>query len=393
MIFINSSFLVKLSYGGDFMKRVVLTGNGLSVGLNPDFSLKSITERFFDRLDDEHRDFIEHHMKENYSQLDFEEAIASIEQVYDSLAHYNDFLSGEKGSNFLNAYKLENTEIEKHIGAIKTIIHEYTSSILDLIINNVKQQDIKDKLQPFVDWLVDTIDTSDEIDLFTLNFDLLLETILLTYYESEKFADFHFRSKKKWAAIDNNEQYYFDPDRSRDIHKKNYINNVRLHHLHGSLSSFKDIESGRLFKITTEALKENNLYDNIFEHGVIPSIVTGGGKSLKVQQNPFNFYYTEFKKTMVIEDQLCDELYIIGYSFRDEHINKAVAERIKNEKDKDKPLKMVIVDFASDDATKQEFINRINKALKIPKKNAIELGDERILFEGANSIKGFQMNT
>lgn len=370
------------------MKRAVLTGNGLSVALNSDFSLKSITERFFDRLDESHREFIKHHMKDNYSQLDFEEAIASIEQVYDSLAHYNNFLIAEKGKNFLDAYELENTEFEHHIRAIQTVIHQYTSSILDLIINNVRQKDISDKLQPFVDWLVETIDTSDEIDLFTLNFDLLLETILLTYYDSDKFADFHFRVKP-WSAIGNEWQYYFDPDRSKQIHPVNYANNIRLHHLHGSLSSFKDIQSGRIFKITTEALRNSSLYDNIFEHGVIPSIVTGGGKSLKIQENPFHFYYNEFKKSMVIEDSLCDELYIVGYSFRDDHINKAIVDRLKiaRRKEKPKPFKIIIVDYANDDASKLEFITRVNKALELPKKHAFQVDDENILFEGANSIK------
>lgn len=370
------------------MKRVVLTGNGLSVALNSDFSLKSITERFFDRLEESHKEFIKHHMKDNYSQLDFEEAIATIEQVYDSLAHYNNFLNGDKGQNFLDAYKLKNSEFEEHISAIQTIIHQYTSSILDLIINNVKQRDISDKLQPFVDWLVETIDSSDEIDLFTLNFDLLLETILLTYYEKNKFADFHYRVKP-WSAIGNEWQYYFDPDRSKQIHPVNYANNVRLHHLHGSLSSFKDIQTGRLFKITTEALRDNDLYENIFEHGVIPSIVTGGGKSLKVQQNPFHYYYNEFKKSMVIEDLLCDELYIIGYSFRDDHINKAIVDRLKISRRRENPMefKLIIVDYATDDASKLEFITRVNNALELPKRNAFQLDSENILFGGANSIK------
>jgi hypothetical protein len=370
------------------MRRVVLTGNGLSVALNSDFSLKSITERFFERLDESHREFIKHHMKDNYSQLDFEEAISSIEQVYDSLAHYNGFLTGEKGKNFLDAYKLSNSEFEHHIQAIQNIIHQYTSSILDLIINNVRQKDISDKLQPFVDWLVETIDSSDEIDLFTLNFDLLLETILLTYYPNDKFADFHYRGKK-WEAIDNESQFYFDPDRSKQIHYVNYENNVRLHHLHGSLSSFKDINSGRLFKITTEALRNSNLYDNIFEYGVIPSIVTGGGKSLKVQQNPFHFYYNEFKKSMVIEESLCDELYIVGYSFRDDHINKAIAGRLKLQRrgKNPRPLKMVIVDYADNDASKLEFITRVNDALEIPRRDALEIDSENVFFGGANSIK------
>ncbi|UII58152.1 SIR2 family protein (plasmid) [Cytobacillus spongiae] len=370
------------------MKRVVLTGNGLSMALNRDFGLKSITERFFNRLDEEHKEFIKHHMQENYSQIDFEEAIASIEQVYDSLAHYNGFLAGEKGQNFLEAYKLKNSEFEAHISAIQNIIHQYTSSILDLIIDNVKHRDISEKLQPFVDWLVETIDTSGEIDLFTLNFDLLLETILLNYYEKDKFADFHYLGKR-WDQIENQYQYYFDPDRSRQIHQVNYENNVRLHHLHGSLSSFKDVTSGRLFKITTQSLRDNNLYENIFEKGVIPSIVTGGGKSLKVQQNPFHFYYNEFKKKMVIEDSLCDELYIIGYSFRDEHINKAISNRLElTRKRKDpKPLNLVIVDYASDEASKIDFVNRVNSSLKIPQRNLFTIESENILFGGANSIK------
>ncbi|MGG5180476.1 SIR2 family protein [Bacillus sp. MM09(2025)] len=369
-------------------RRAILTGNGLSVALNSDFGLGSITKRFFDRLDDNHREFIKHHMRDNYSQLDFEEAIATIEQVYDSLSHYNEFLTGENGKNFLNSYRLNNNELADHIEAVQIVIHQYTSSILDLIINNVRQKDISDKLQPFVDWLTKIIDSSEHVDLFTLNFDLLLETILLTYYRKEQFADFHYRGKK-WPVINNDYQYYFDPDRSKQIHPENYEKNIRLHHLHGSLSSFKDIKTGRIFKITTESLRNSDLYENIFEKGVVPSIVTGGGKSFKVQQNPFHFYYNEFKKCMVIEDNLCDELYIIGYSFRDNHINKAISERLKFSRRKENPIpfKIIIVDYAKDEASKHSFINRVNTNLQIPKKHAFKIEDDNILFGGANSIK------
>jgi hypothetical protein len=40
-------------------------------------------------------------MRDDYSQLDFDEAIDSSEQVYDSLAHYYDFLISTKGKSFL----------------------------------------------------------------------------------------------------------------------------------------------------------------------------------------------------------------------------------------------------------------------------------------------------
>ena len=370
------------------MKRVVLTGNGLSVALNKEFSLQSITQRFFERLDESHKEFIKHHMKEGYSQLDFEEAIASIEHVYDSLSNYNMFLEGDNGQNFLNAYSLNNDEFAKHIEAIQTIIYEYTSSILDLINDNVRKKDIEDKLQPFVDWLIATVNTSTEIDLFTLNFDLLLETILLTYYTKDEFADFHYKGSK-WDAIDGDFRYYFDPVRSKMIHPANYSNNIRLHHLHGSLSSFKDLETGRLFKITTESLRNNEVYNKIFEYGVIPSIVTGGGKSLKVQQNPFQFYYNEFKKSMVVEEQMCKELYIIGYSFRDEHINKGIKERLKatRRRKNSKPLKIVIVDYANTKEEKLNFLYRVNTVLDIPKIQHFNLESENVLFGGVNSIK------
>ncbi|GAE43281.1 hypothetical protein BW1_087_00010, partial [Bacillus mycoides NBRC 101238 = DSM 11821] len=119
-------------------KKVVLVGNGLSVGLNSDFALPNITKRFFDRLNPEHKSFIQHHMerlkKDEYIQTDFEEAIASIEQAYDSLKNYYDFLSGnEEGQNFMMAYDLGRHEIEKHLKAIREITFEYTASILDLI--------------------------------------------------------------------------------------------------------------------------------------------------------------------------------------------------------------------------------------------------------------------
>jgi len=91
---------------------VVLTGNGLSVGLNTAFSLPNITRQFYERLTPEHKSFIDHHMerleKGDYKQTDFEEAIASIEQVYDSLKNYYDFLNENKlGDNFMSAYGLE----------------------------------------------------------------------------------------------------------------------------------------------------------------------------------------------------------------------------------------------------------------------------------------------
>lgn len=374
------------------MSKVVLVGNGLSVGLNRDFALPNITERFHKRLSAEHKVFVEHHMerikKGSYIQTDFEEAIASIEQSYDAIKNYYDFISnGVEGEYFKKSYKLEEGELRKHVDAVREIIYEYTASILDLIDGHVRWGEIRSNLSGFLEWLDSVINSPKTIDLFTLNFDLLLETILLETIGTENFQDFHV-PRDKWSLIDNKKRFFFSPDLSQNMFGDR---KVKLHHLHGSLSSFKDIKTGKTFKITTEDLRMNNVYKNIFNLNITPSIVTGGGKSVKVQDDPFKFYYNNFRRKMTSENDLCDELFIIGYSFRDEHINESICKRLEYERKKENPKaleNMLIVDFKSTEEEKEEFIDNINSALKLGPRmsNRFKKNDSRIKFNGVNSI-------
>ena len=374
------------------MNKVVLVGNGLSVGLNKDFSLPNITKKFFERLTPEHQSFVKHHMdrieKQEYLQTDFEEAIASIEQAYDSLKNYFDFLDeNDQGEQFMEAYGLEKREIEKHLLAMKEIIYEYTASILDLIDGHVHWHEINENLFGFIEWLQEAIEESNHIDLFTLNFDLLLETILLESIGTKTFMDFHI-PRDSWGLIQNEKRYFFSPDLALSAFGEL---KVKLHHLHGSLSSFKDIQTGKTFKITTEALRNNDVYSKIFDLNITPSIVTGGGKSSKIQEMPFNFYYNNFRRLLTDENNLCDELYIIGYSFRDEHINTSICERLKLGRRKKDPIylqKLLIVDYKPNEEDQRKFIEDINLALDLgPKtRGRFEYGDPRIIFEGANAL-------
>lgn len=167
------------------MGKVVLTGNGLSVGLNEAFGLENITKEFYSRLSSEHKAFVQHHMDRmqlgEYVQVDFEEAIASIEQVHDSLDSYVNFLlNADEGKRYLEAEGLTVDELKSHLRKIKEIILSYTASIIEIIDGNVRWEQIDDRLSGFVNWLEKELLTKDnEVDLFTLNFDLLLETILL----------------------------------------------------------------------------------------------------------------------------------------------------------------------------------------------------------------------
>ncbi|NCG68969.1 hypothetical protein GWJ21_13835 [Bacillus coagulans] len=371
------------------MKKVVLTGNGLSVGLNRAFALQNITQTFYNKLTSEHQKFIQHHMeriqKDEYIQVDFEEAIASIEQVHDALDSYVNFLiNEEEGKKYLESEGLGVEELQSHLTKIKEIIISYTSSIVEIIDGNVHWEQIGDRLSGFINWLQAELQGNDEIDLFTLNFDLLLETILLRTVGTDEFTDFHV---KRGKTPDGHDKFNFDPQQT--LNDFDY-RRIRLHHLHGSLSSFKRLSDGRIFKLRTEDIRLSDLYKKLDANELFPSIITGGFKSKKIQSLPFSFYYGKFKEKMVDPENLCEELYIIGYSFRDEHINKAISERLKIHRKRDGiPLKrFVIVDYKLTEEEQDRFIEDVNKDLELGRKTKLKKEDGIFIFNGADAIDG-----
>lgn len=368
------------------LKKVILTGNGLSVGLNSAFALQNITQMFFNKLKPEHQKFVQHHMdriqKGEYVQIDFEEAIASIEQVHDSLDSYVQFLlNEEEGKKYLELEGLGVEELQSHLNKIKEIILSYTASITEIIDGNVHWEQIDEKLSGFINWLQSELTDQNEVDLFTLNFDLLLETILLRIIGTDEFTDFHVRR----GLHNSREKFNFDPQESLlDFGNRR----IRLHHLHGSLSSFKRLSDGRIFKLKVEDIRLDELYRNISSKELFPSIITGGFKSKKVQRLPFSYYYGKFKEKMVDPENLCEELYIVGYSFRDEHINNAISERLKIGRGKNGiPLnKFVIVDYKKEEVDQLKFIQDVNNALGLGKRTELKLEDGNFIFTGVDSI-------
>jgi len=73
-------------------------------------------------------------------------------------------------------------------------------------------------------------------------------------------------------------------------------------------------------------------------------------------------------------------LYIVGYSFRDEHINDLIQRWIENIQDYSKGLQ--IVDFKLDKESQQQFIRFVKKALH---KRAID--ESCFEFGGANNMR------
>ncbi|WP_369809945.1 hypothetical protein [Gracilibacillus caseinilyticus] len=135
----------------------------------------------------------------------------------------------------------------------------------------------------------------------------------------------------------------------------------------------------------------SDLYREMNTNEMFPSIITGGFKSKKVQMLPFSHYYGEFKEKMVDPENPCDELYIIGYSFRDDHINQSISERLKIHRSKNgKPLnRFVIVDYKMEEEEQDKFIKEVNKALGLGKKTKLTKESGVFNFSGADTIEEF----
>lgn len=356
-----------------------LFGNGLSIALSPDFSLKTITHKFIKGLQGDEKEFLCELCggEENLSFDDFEANFSLLEDAYGSVKKYNRFLQSQAGLKLIAKFQLINPHLQRHEEIIKSIYDKYILQILELIHGNVTKRAIEEKLKPFTQFLKSQLENSSKSYVFTLNYDLLAETILLEEVGSGRFTDFctptgHFTGT-------NISKYDFDPALSNERYGSNFA--FELHHLHGSLSMFYDYKRNKAVKFKSDEIFTNQVYRTISEKGwtLYPAIITGGGKSLKVTEYPFEFYYRNFKDLSTYGRY--NKLYIVGYSFRDEHINELIKRWMSSVEDYTKGL--LIVDYQTTEEDKKTFKAIVRK--QINKRPAIP--DECFEFGGANSIR------
>jgi len=357
-----------------------LFGNGLSMALSPDFALRSITKKFIEGLEgDEKIFFYELCGAENLNFEDFEFNFAMLEAAYGSLRKYKQFLDSDTGKIFLEKFKLSDPKLEKHETVIKSLYDKYIFQILSLIQGNVTKKGIEQKLKGFTTFLNKQLTECEKGYVFTLNYDLLSEAILLEDIGSSKITDFCSMSGK-YSGSDIY-KYDFDPAMNEEKYGEDYTNaKVELHHLHGSLSLFYDYKRNKTIKFKNEDILINDIYKKIHIENwtLYPAIITGGGKSLKVTEYPFEFYYRSFKDVSTYGKY--NKLFIVGYSFRDEHINDLIKRWAKSVSDYTKGL--LIVDFKTDLNAQNDFKIFVKKNLHFSK----AIPDSCFEFGGVNAI-------
>lgn len=362
-------------------KPALIIGNGLSIALSSDFSLKSITESFINSMSGDDKLFLQELSSFNGSSMnfdDFETNFTALEAALDSVVKYNKFIDSSVGEKFCGRYKLTNPELDKHIETIQRIYKVYITKILHIIQGNVHHDNINRKLKGFVEFLLSKVESSNELYIFSLNYDLLIEAILLNYVGTNYFTDFCFPAKKlEGTKID---KFDFNPQRSMEWFSSPE-RKTELYHLHGSLSLFYDYSRNRATKLKSEDISWENIYKKISEDQLplIPAIITGGGKSDKIIQYPFDFYYRAVKD--ICDSGKATELYIIGYSFRDDHINDLIKRWMSNVEDYTQGFR--IVDFKTSDEDKNKYMEFVRSQIR----KRPQIPDTCFNFSGVNNIE------
>lgn len=358
-----------------------LFGNGLSIALSLDFSLKRITEKFIIQLSGIEKEFFEEICGggDNIDFDDFEANFSIIEDAYNSLRKYRRFIDSDTGKIFIEKFELIDPKLLQHEEIIKSLYDKYIFEILEIIHGNVTKQGIAEKLDGFTKFLKAQFSKNRKGYVFTLNYDLLAETILLEEIGTENLTDF-CSATHKFKGTEIN-KFDFDPALNDHKYGEDYTDaNVELHHLHGSLSLFYDYARNKAIKFKSDDIFIHDVYKRISSENwtLAPAIITGGGKSLKMNEYPFEFYFRNLKDLSTYGKY--NKLFIVGYSFRDEHVNELLKRWMLSVEDYSKAL--LIVDYKTDELGKDEFKKFVRK--KIRKKPPIP--DRCFEFGGANSI-------
>lgn len=216
----------------------------------------------------------------------------------------------KSGKEFNSLKESDIIDIEK---AIKKIIFDQLSIEIDT-----------ENFLKLVLWL-NFINRDYEKEIFTLNYDLLVEKAL------EKANLPYF------SGFIGNVKPFFITDSVEDFHgvyvKQSWI---KLWKLHGSLNFVKDINDKIYIDNNTGNSSENLL--------IYPSM----DKYLSSRKAPYISYLDRLRKYLVDKEKI---VFVLGYSFGDDHINEVIVNGLNNNH------RLSVIAFAYDDTT---FIHGIN---------------------------------
>lgn len=130
---------------------------------------------------------------------------------------------------------------------------------------------------------------------------------------------------------------------------------MHLHHLHGCLTHLR-APDGNIYKISSEMLRLTGLYTELAAGArseFVPSVILGSKKADRARAWPFIHAFEALEQEVATARTVC----IAGYSFRDEAVNERLRGRLVGVE------RLIVLDYAPDDATWEAFRPRVAAAL------------------------------
>lgn len=254
---------------------------------------------------------------DNFENPDWTENL--FETAKNSLLKDKPFFLEEKNREYYKSYLFAFDH--KQYFKVNSILNYLIGDILDRIPK--ENDELNQIFEPFIKY----IKLFDEVNIFTLNHDLLLERLL----------DLNGLNYSKGFNIENSPIIH--NDEPVPYFNNQFKEKIKIHKLHGSLDFFefryykKDEASSQAiadcvyFRTTNYSTKHNaQLIDSQtkeilqdYNFDIVPKFITGTKKLEIIRNNVlFQKLFENFENVITSSDNL----FISGYSFSDEHLNE-----------------------------------------------------------------------
>jgi hypothetical protein len=334
---------------------VVLIGNGLSVAANESLRLGALTQAFLDEHAEDREDLdrllAEVDLGAVDPATDFEGIVAGLESAEEVVSAFMSLASRVAHPDLQQAAQvLRDGGVP---GLIRRLYYAYCAEVLQAI-GQLTRGDLAAPVVAFGDWLKELYEAHGFASIFTLNYDLLLERMLiddnvlgLRYRVTDFFSGLPERTSSlplgaAGAGVQGRLFYPGDPP----------VRNIHLHHLHGCLTHFRDSGTGNVYKVAASDVRDHDVFGRLAAaeaSDYTPSVILGSRKIEKSQEWPFSYGFLSLER----DARAAATVVIAGYSFRD----RAVNNRLRNLTTPEK--RWIVIDHRTTPAAAEEFTGAV----------------------------------
>lgn len=348
----------------------VLVGNGLSVAANEALRLDRLTEQFLASHASDRQDLERLVAGLNLGTLDpardFEGLVAGLESAEEVISAFMGLARGVAHPQLREAADM----LERHgVPALaRRLYYAYCAEVLDAIGEQAKGP-LPGAVLDFGEWLKAMYQAHGRMALFTLNYDVLLERMLIddnVLGLKPALTDFFSGLEDRQRPIE------LVPGRGpilgRLFYPEDPVNRpINLHHLHGCLTHFRMHDDGSIWKFDSSDVRALEVYGYLMGAEAVPyapSVILGSRKVEKSREWPFSYAFFSLEQ----EAREARTIVIAGYSFRDETVNARLSGAAASA-----DRRWVVIDLREDAADIAEFEHRVSGLLR-PAKVEFVLG-------------------